>query len=107
MKSAIGILPRLITTGWRSSATLDLPMMRRLTEYSPSCVRMPARMAGIRKRVCKMPVTRPASMPASTANSSESSGCMPDRISTALTAPPVQRLLSTVRSAMSSSLYVT
>ena len=32
MSNAMGMFPRLMTTGWRRSATLDLPMMRRLME---------------------------------------------------------------------------
>ena len=45
----------------------DMPMMRRLTEYSANCVSIPARMAGMPNFVCRRPVQRPANIPAMTA----------------------------------------
>ena len=83
-----------------------LPMMRRLMENSASCVRMPARMAGMPMKVCRMPVTRPASMPARNAHSSAIQRLTPCVMRTRQTAPPVAMVPSTVRSARSSTLKV-
>ena len=87
-----------------SNGVLDLPMMRRLMDHRPICVKMPARMAGISNTVCKKPVTAPATMPASIAARMASSGLTPATTSTAHTQPPRAKLPSTVRSAMSSNL---
>ena len=51
-------------------------------------MRIPERMAGMPSTVCKSPVQRPASAPASTAQSSASRGFMPPMMHTAATAPP-------------------
>ncbi len=76
-------------------------MMAMLTEYSPSWVRMPARIAGMPHWVFSNPVTRPASMPASRAASIAAQTLAPPENSMTNTAPPVQKEPSTVRSAMS------
>ena len=78
-----------------------LPMIFRLMEYSASWVRMPARMAGIPIKVCRMPVTKPASSPAASATSSETQTFWPDSRHMTHTAPPVPKEPSTVRSATS------
>ena len=87
-----------------SSGVLDLPMMRRFTDHRLICVRMPARMAGISNAVARKPVTAPVMAPASIEAAMASAGLTPATTHTAHTAPPVAKLPSTVRSAMSSSL---
>ena len=77
------------------------PMMRRLMEYSASWVKMPDKMAGMPQAVWNRPVTRPASMPASTAHTRAVAGLAPLTVKRAHTAPPVAREPSTVRSATS------
>ncbi len=79
-------------------AWLDLPRMRMLTEYSPSCVKMPDRMAGMPHTVWNSPVTSPASMPAAIAAKSARYGFTPRSMSMTATAPPVAMLPSTVMS---------
>ena len=58
------------------------------------------------RRVCSSPVTIPASIPASTATHSAAQAGHPARISITVTAPPVVKEPSTVRSATSSSRKV-
>lgn len=77
------------------------PMMRRLTEYSASWVRIPARMAGIPHRVWSRPVTSPASIPARMAHRVAIQMLTPLRAGSTQAAPPVAREPSTVRSATS------
>ena len=79
-----------------------MPMMCRLMEYRENWVRMPARIAGMPSLVCSVPVTKPASRPASMATSSAAQAGQPARISMTVTAPPVVKEPSTVRSATSS-----
>ena len=100
-RTAGQIYRKLTVNGYWSTlkGTLDFPIMRILIEYSANCVRMPDKIAGIPKQVCKTPVTRPVNMPAIKANTSASNGFIPPTISTAATAPPVHKLPSTVRSA--------
>ena len=76
-------------------------MIRRLTEYSASCVRMPAKIAGMPHRVWNSPVTRPASIPMRNAHAMASHTFAPARIIMTATAPPVASEPSTVRSATS------
>ncbi len=78
-----------------------IPMMARLTDHSPSWVRIPARMAGMPQAVWSRPVASPASMPASSAAGMASHRPAPAPNRTTNTAPPVQKDPSTVRSAMS------
>ena len=80
-----------------------MPIMARFSDHSPSWVRIPDKIAGMPHLVWKNPVTRPASIPASTAPSMASHTFQPESISMTQTAPPVQKEPSTVRSAMSSS----
>ena len=84
-----------------SSGVFAFPIMRILTEYKAIIVRMLASSTCIFIFVCKRPVARPASIPAAKAAKSERSGCTPCAMSTPETAPPVAKLASTVRSAMS------
>ena len=70
-----------------------IPMMARLTDHSPSWVRIPARIAGMPQAVWSRPVASPASM------ASHRPAPAPNR--TTNTAPPVQKDPSTVRSAIS------
>ena len=81
-------------------------MMCRLMEYRAIWVRIPERIGGIPSRVWSSPVTRPASSPAISAISSASHAGLPARISMTVTAPPVAKEPSTVRSAKSSSRKV-
>ena len=81
-----------------------ISIMARLTEYSPSWVRMPERMAGMPQKVWRIPVTSPASIPASSASSMDSHTLVPPVKSTTNTDAPVQKEPSTDRSAISSSL---
>ena len=84
-------------------ATDDLKAMTAMfTVYSPSWVRMPARMAGMPHTVWSRPVASPAAIPASSAASMASHTLTPLANRTTNTAPPVQKEPSTVRSAMSS-----
>ena len=76
-------------------------MILRLMEYSESWVRIPARIAGIPIKVCRMPVTKPASKPANSAMNSETQTFWPDSRHMTHTAPPVPKEPSTVRSATS------
>ena len=80
---------------------VPVPMMRRLTEYSASWVKIPARIAGMPQAVWNRPVTRPASIPASVAATRATPTDTPLSTSTTQTAPPVPREPSTVRSATS------
>ncbi|MPN50955.1 hypothetical protein SDC9_198595 [bioreactor metagenome] len=96
---AWGILCRVMMVFCPKSGTFARPIIRIFMEYKASWVRMPERMAGIRSLVCSSPVMAPAAMPASVAKNSVSKGSIPFVIRIALTAPPVQRLPSTVRSA--------
>ena len=96
------------TVSLLSRGTLDLPMMRRLTDQSAIWVRIPARIAGMSKTVWRKPVTAPASMPAAMPASRATMGSQLKLTTrTAHTHPPRAKLPSTVRSAMSSSLNVT
>jgi len=85
----------------RSSGRLARPMMRRLMEYSPICVRIPASRPLMLPFVWSSPVTRPATVPATNARAVAASGCIPLTIPTAATAAPVVKLPSTVRSGKS------
>lgn len=75
-------------------------------ENSASCVKIPARIAGIPIQVCRIPVISPASMPARKAHSIATHTFAPCVIITMHTAPPVAIVPSTVRSARSSTLKV-
>ena len=75
-------------------------------ENSASCVKIPARIAGIPIQVCRIPVISPASMPARKAHSIATHTFAPCVIITMHTAPPVAIVPSTVRSARSSTLNV-
>ena len=85
---------------------LACPMMRILMEYRAIMVRIPAKIPGISSLVCKKPVMKPQTMPAASANKRERKGFIPWEIKIAVTAPPVAKLPSTVRSAKSSTLKV-
>ena len=61
---------RLTILSTLANGVLLLPITQRLTDHSPSWVRIPARIAGMSKAVCSAPVTRPAAMPASVARKS-------------------------------------
>ena len=87
-------------------SSVPTAMIRKLMEYSANCVKMPARMAGIRQAVCRRPVSKPASIPERTASSIATQGLTPKLIPTAQTAPPVAREPSTVKSATSRIRYV-
>jgi hypothetical protein len=63
-------------------------------------------MAGIPSFVCSSPVQSPASTPTSSAASSAAHAGHPAMISITVTAPPVAKLPSTLRSATSSSRKV-
>ena len=76
-------------------------MIFRFTEYRDNCVRIPARMAGIPIKVWKIPVTRPAVIPAKVATKRDTHTLCPLIIIMTQTAPPVHMVPSTVRSAMS------
>ena len=76
-------------------------MMFKLMEYREIWVKMLARMPGMPRAVCRMPVMKPATMPARKAKISAAHGLIPPRISMTATAPPVAREPSTVRSAKS------
>ena len=78
-----------------------MPMMAMLMDHRPNWVRMPDRMAGMPQKVCRIPVTRPASIPASREASMAIHRLVPPVYSTTNTAAPVQKEPSTVRSAMS------
>ena len=65
---------------------------------------MPDRIGGMPMAVWKMPVTSPASMPATIAHASASHTLRPFSISITHTAPPVAMVPSTVKSARSSTL---
>ena len=69
-------------------------------------MRIPARIAGIAHLVCKKPVTAPAAAPAAIATIRDSQGFTPIVIIVAQIEPPRAKLPSTVRSAISSTLYV-
>ena len=87
-------------------AWLAFPMIFRFTDHSPSWVRIPDRMAGMPMKVWNRPVTRPAAMPASREQSRATHTFCPPSIIIMQTAPPVHRLPSTVRSAISSTRKV-
>ena len=78
-----------------------IPIMDRLTDHSPSWVRIPARMAGMPQAVWSRPVTSPASIPARMAHRVAIQMLTPLRASSTQAAPPVAREPSTVRSATS------
>ncbi len=80
---------------------MDLPMTRRLMEYSAIIVRMPERRAGIFNLVWSRPVHSPPSRPAIRAKRVASQGFMPPLMNRAATAPPRAMVPSTVRSATS------
>lgn len=88
------------------SATFALPMMIRFADQSIICVRIPARIAGIPKNVCRIPVISPQRTPASVAIAIAAHAFTPETSRTAHTAAPVQMVPSTVRSAMSRILNV-
>ena len=99
------ILEKIVSTF--KSGTLLFPIILRLMDQSPICVKIPARIAGMSKSVCKSPVTAPASIPASVEITRASSGSIPlSTTSTAQIQPPSAKLPSTVKSAMSKILYV-
>ncbi len=79
-------------------------MMRRLMEYSESCVRMPASSAGMPIKVCSSPVTSPATSPAINAPSIAAHTFQPASMSMIQVAAPVVIEPSTVKSATSSTL---
>ena len=83
---------------------MDLPIIRKLMEYSASWVKMPARMGGIPILVCRIAVTKPANAPAQKAATIAIATGTPLTIRRAATAPPVQMEPSTVKSEKSSSL---
>ena len=87
--------------GWCRSGTFALPMIRRLIEYSATCVRMPASRPLMRPRVCSRPVTSPAAMPPTSARDVASAAGMPFTMPTAAIEAPVVKLPSTVRSGKS------
>ena len=91
----------LMGTFAREPRSVPIPWIRRLMEYSASCVRIPERMAGIPIPVWKTPVTAPAAMPTRKAINTASQGWTPLVIRMAATAPPVAMEPSTVRSAIS------
>ena len=98
------ILEKIVSVFNRGTLLLP-PMIRRLMDHSPICVKIPARIAGISNTVCKNPVTAPATMPAAAATISAAQGSIPlFNTMTAQTQPPKAKLPSTVKSAMSKSL---
>ena len=84
----------------------DMPIMRRLIEYSANWVSMPESMAGMPSRVCSTPVHSPAAVPARRAAISAAQAGQPEVMSIMATAPPVAKEPSTVRSAISSNWKV-
>ena len=83
------------------------PIIQRLMDHRDIWVRIPARMDGISKTVCRMPVTKPASIPARVAMARAATGFIPlFTIRVAQTQPPRAKLPSTVKSAISRSLKV-
>ena len=87
-----------------STAVLACPIILRFTDHRMSWVKIPERIAGMPMSVWKIPVTSPASAPATTATSTASQAFTPAAMSTAHTAPPVHIEPSTVKSAKSSTL---
>ena len=83
-------------------AWFAFPIIFRLIEYRPNCVRIPERIAGIPIKVCKSPVTQPATIPARSAANMATHTFCPFNIIIMQTAPPVHKEPSTVRSAKSS-----
>ena len=77
---------------------LDLPMIRRLTEYRMVMTKIPASKLLIFSLVFKMPVVAPAIDPTAMATSIAYGGGQPMTNSLAATAPPSPKLPSTVRS---------
>lgn len=84
---------------------LALPIIFKLIDHNESWVKIPAKIGGIPKKVCKRPVNKPARIPATTPNSIPNQKLPPLKIITAHTAPPVANDPSTVRSGISSTLY--
>ena len=79
-------------------------MIRKFMDHREIWVRIPARIAGISRTVCRIPVTAPAAIPASIDNRSAASGSRSKlMIRVAQTHPPRAKLPSTVRSAISRS----
>ena len=83
---------------------MEQPIIFRLIEYREIWVRILARIPGIPNAVCKIPVTKPAAIPARKAKIKASHGFIPPRINMTATAPPVASEPSTDRSAKSSNL---
>jgi len=75
-------------------------------EYKAICDKIPARISGIPRVVCKKPVTRPASIPDRQEIISASGVGIPLVIHITATAPPVASVPSTVKSAKFKILYV-
>ena len=104
-----GILPRVTyrpVSPNLKDVFADISIILRLIEYSPSCVKIPARIAGIPSFVCKKPVIVPAITPARTATNRQAHIGIPASLSITVTAPPVANVPSTERSATSSILKV-
>ena len=98
------ILEKIVSV-FNNGTLLLPPMIRRLMDHSPICVRIPARIAGISNTVCKNPVTAPAAIPAAAAIIRAIQGSTPlFNTITAQTQPPRAKLPSTVKSAISKSL---
>ena len=79
-------------------------MIFKFTDHKASCVKIPARMAGIPNNVCNKPVTSPHNKPAIKPRSNPSQKLPPEKMITAHTAPPVTNDPSTVKSGISSIL---
>ena len=80
---------------------MDFPIIFRFTPHRPSCVRIPARIAGIPMTVWKIPVTRPTSIPAIVATMRAVHTFAPPCIIIMQTAAPVHIVPSTDKSAIS------
>ena len=106
------VMPSLSTQKVMSDAILltdwfDLSdMIRRLMDQREIWVRIPARIAGIPKKVCKTPVTAPATPPANAPHTRASVGSSPASIIVAHTQPPSAKAPSVVISAIFKSLKV-
>ena len=83
-----------------------MPSILKFTEYSASCVNIPARIGGMPSNVFNTPVTRPATHPAMNESKSATYTFIPFIIVITKTAPPVASVPSTVKSAKSSTLKV-